>query len=446
MTALLCFVVYVWLFFPGYMSFDSAFQYWQVRTGEWSSIHPVIMQFHWWLTEHVITGPGGLFVFYVAVFFLAIYLITVHSRLKSWAQITCIVVLAFLPYNLMVLPHVWKDVGMLVYALLGVALLIRFIDLQNVSSLFFAALWLWMAVLFRVNALLILFPLLVYVGFLVAHNYGKKRVVWLLVPMYLLLIFFSHVGIKKLSNTHQEILWPSLALWDIASVSQRIDVVLLPEFTTGPGGDWLSEIKQHNKPWSNTPVLHNTADYGIWHGLGAPFSKQQHDELAKLWFSLLWKYPLAYADHRIDVMLALMGLSSKQGYPFELMFVDREVEYKDNPIFQPSQNALAHGWFDFLRNNMNFWLVNGWFYGVLLIMAAITYRMKFRHTAETQSQSMMRMLLLTAALGFLSLTVTVPAAESRYLIVFVNFSVLSLLLMCLPKDIKKQESSRHNMQ
>ncbi|WP_395376164.1 hypothetical protein [Marinicella sp. W31] len=428
------------------MSFDSAFQYWQVRTGEWSSLHPVIMQLHWWLTDHVISGPGGLFMFYVVVFFLATYIIAIHSRLKLWAQITLILVMGFLPYNLMVMPHVWKDVGMLVYTLLGVALLIRFLDTKALSSLFFAAGCLWLAVLFRVNALLILFPLLVYVCFLLARRFENKRLVLILLPVYLLIIFLSHVGLKKISDTHQEILWPSLALWDIASVSQRIDAVLLPEFTTGPGGDWLNEIKEHNKSWSNTPVLHNSGEYGIWHGLGTSFSAEQYEELAQVWLSLLWKYPLAYADHRVDVMFALMGLTSKQGYPFELMFVDREVQYKDNPVFQPSQNMLAVGWFEFLKQNMNFWFVNGWFYGILFIAAVIGYRRRYQPPADQKYKSMMGVLLVTAVLGVLSLVVTVPAAESRYLIVFVNFTMLSLLLMYLPRDIKKQESSRQIMQ
>jgi len=132
---MLCCAAYVWLFFPGYMSFDSAFQYWQVRTGEWSSIHPVIMQLHWWLTDQLIVGPGGLFVFYLCVFFVALYVMAIHSGLKTGAQVILILVMALLPYNLMIMPHVWKDVGMLVYALLGIAMLLRFLDRGRVISL-----------------------------------------------------------------------------------------------------------------------------------------------------------------------------------------------------------------------------------------------------------------------------------------------------------------------
>lgn len=438
LLVVVAFIFYLWLFYPGYMSFDAAFQYWQVRTGEWSSLHPVIMQMHWWVTDFFIQGPGGLFVYYMTLFYLGIYLLISYSGLNTKKQLIVAIVLCLLPYNLMIMPHVWKDIGMWVYALLGLALMMRYKKKKTISNLYLAGLFLWLSILFRVNAMLMLLPIIVYLFYLISNHYKRPKTAILLVPLFVFAHMTSHALIKHLSNTKNETLWPTIAIWDIASVSARADHMLLPEFVTGPG-EWLDDIKQINQPWSLTPVVHNTGPVGMWTGLGTPYSESQYKQLANRWIGLPFEYPIHYIMHRLQVSQWLLGLVIKKQEPHELMFVNEIYHYSDNPKLDMNKNELTQNWFEFLKDNKNFWPVNGWPYLLLLIIMLV---FRYWQKAPRENQSIIDVCLWTSVISLLSLTVTVPAAESRYLIVFINTVVIAFLLSGLSQPVRKAKKIR----
>ena len=60
-AALLGLAVSLWVFWPGYMSWDSAFQWWQSRHDTFDSVHPPLMAMIWQLSDRVVPGPGGMF-------------------------------------------------------------------------------------------------------------------------------------------------------------------------------------------------------------------------------------------------------------------------------------------------------------------------------------------------------------------------------------------------
>ena len=61
LAALAGWALVLWVFWPGYMSWDSAYQWWQARHDQFDSVHPPLLAMIWQLTDRVVEGPGGMF-------------------------------------------------------------------------------------------------------------------------------------------------------------------------------------------------------------------------------------------------------------------------------------------------------------------------------------------------------------------------------------------------
>ena len=57
-----------YVFYPGYLTWDSAYQWWQVRHHVVDTAHPPIMVWVWGLTNHLLAGPGGYFLFQTCLY------------------------------------------------------------------------------------------------------------------------------------------------------------------------------------------------------------------------------------------------------------------------------------------------------------------------------------------------------------------------------------------
>ncbi len=435
-VALLGFAFYLWLFYPGVMSFDSANQYWQVRTGQWNSMHPVIMVAHWWLFDQWQEGPGGLFVYFMALFFLGTYGIAKYSGLTAPGQVALVLLMTLLPFNLMILPHLWKDVGLLVYSLLSVALVLRFERYGMRRDLWLALALLVAGALFRINGSFFVLPLAVFIGWRLFQHAPKFRVALLATLMFLGAVVASDTVLRTATDTKKSTLWPILALWDLASVSQQTDEWLVPGFVTG-GYEFLDQLEAENRVWSSLPVFYNTQP-GFNLGLNTPHSPDEYQELFTAWVSMISRHPVEYTKHRLAVTGALWGLSDKTGYPIELMFIERSVSYQDNPVFEDSSHPWRMAWIAWLKSHPSFKPVNGALY-VAIGLGLITM-MVFGLFKNRANRNVALACLVCAFLGLASLVWTAPSAEVRYLTSFVNFIIVAAALLLLPQ--RQDENDR----
>jgi len=60
------------LYFPGFMSFDSAYQYWQARSGHFSNLSPVAMTALWRAVDAGWPSPAALLTLHLAAFWLGV--------------------------------------------------------------------------------------------------------------------------------------------------------------------------------------------------------------------------------------------------------------------------------------------------------------------------------------------------------------------------------------
>ena len=99
------------VFYPGYLTWDSAYQWWQVRHHVIDPAHPPIMVWLWMLTNLVLPGPGGYFLFQLGVYWSSLALFVSSLQLRPFIATLLVLVLGFWPPLWGLSLHLWKDVG-----------------------------------------------------------------------------------------------------------------------------------------------------------------------------------------------------------------------------------------------------------------------------------------------------------------------------------------------
>ncbi|MCF6288676.1 MAG: hypothetical protein L3J53_05490 [Proteobacteria bacterium] len=418
---------YYYSFYPGYMSFDSATQYAQVRSGEWSTISPVIMVALWTFTDKIISGPGGLFLFFIIIFLLGILLFTKYLRVNYWVKIIITLSIVFWPFNLMILPHLWKDVGLIAFLCLSIGLIQTYLTTNKILTLYLALFLLLISSLFRFEAILYLNVLIFYVNILILRHFQQNNLQLkssILTLIICVTIFFINNTLVNLSNSKKITLWPTIAIWDLASISIKVDKVLLPEFTKGVDMT-VEDLSNAVYPWSNIPLMTKTKA-GINVGVITPFTDIQYQELFKFWLGTIFNHPKEYLQHRLEVLHALLNLHASKNKPIDLYFSRKMHNYAQE--FHLNDSLSNQKISQFIQANINFYIFQGWVYFIIgllfIIFILISKKIKQHEFAFVLACSGC---MSVAILFFIS-----PSAEQRYLIWLVN-SVLFVLALFFQK-------------
>ncbi|HEX7769641.1 MAG TPA: hypothetical protein VF422_06395, partial [Dokdonella sp.] len=99
-------------YWPGQMSFDSAYAWWQARGGESSTLVPPAFVLAWRAGLVFVDGPGAIFLAQVLLFWSGLALLA-HALRAGAAATTAVFALAGLaPVVLVLRGHVWTDVAL----------------------------------------------------------------------------------------------------------------------------------------------------------------------------------------------------------------------------------------------------------------------------------------------------------------------------------------------
>lgn len=156
-------------FYPGYMSFDSLYQYAMSNSGSYSDWHPPLMAWFWSVLNLGFDGPQGMLFWHLALLWGGLY---AWSRIFRGLQHHCLIPLVgFLPWVLNFSGVLWKDVGM-AFGLLG--MMAAGLSRPSRWSVAVAAVLLFYAVNVRHNAIFAALPLLL----LIARNWFPRTAAW----------------------------------------------------------------------------------------------------------------------------------------------------------------------------------------------------------------------------------------------------------------------------
>ncbi|HEY6894092.1 MAG TPA: hypothetical protein VI258_07990, partial [Rhodanobacteraceae bacterium] len=99
-------------FWPGQMSFDSAYAWWQARGGDTTDIAPPMFIFVWRLLDALHEGPALMFALHLALFWSGLGLLAGAFRLGSRRAAALMMIAAFAPVIWLLRGHVWTDVAL----------------------------------------------------------------------------------------------------------------------------------------------------------------------------------------------------------------------------------------------------------------------------------------------------------------------------------------------
>lgn len=407
--ALAGFALDVAAWWPGQMSFDSAYAWWQARGGASSDLVPPALVQVWRACDALLPGPGLVFALHLALFWSGLALFARALRLRATEAAPAMAVVAFAPVSWLLRGHVWTDVGLLSTLTFATGALAGAHVGRSRAGLAAALPALFYAAALRHNALPAVAPFALWFAWLALRDRAPPSRARIAAVAGGLLAAMVVVNFGLAQAVQRRVaIWPSLAQFDLAAVSIASDRLLLPDFMVGPGLD-VAELAQAFRPWSNTPMLADTR-----HGMRDPFAADlDADEaraLRRAWVDAVAAHPQAWLAHRWRLTHALFGTHAAD-WPRELVYVDDAVPYRDNPPVARNASALHAALMRAAAALAATPLLAAWPYlAAGLVAGAFAWPRRRRPSA-----AIALVLLASAALLALPLPLIAPAAELRYL-------------------------------
>lgn len=397
-------------YWPGQMSYDSAYAWWQARGGETTGIVPPAFVLVWRLCDQFLSGPGLLFALHLTLFWSGLALLVRALRMRTFATLAMFLI-ALTPVPWLLRGHVWTDVG-LFSALTFVAGAFACAHAEGARR------WLWLALpallyaaVLRLNALPAALPFVAWFAVLArSGNFGRPARRWsdVALPGGGLLAAIVAVNLSLASTVQRPVpIWPMIAQFDLVAMSIKTDRMLLPESAFEPGLD-VAELRQAFRVWSLLEVLGKTR-----HRIHPPFEEHSEEEFSSLrsaWVDAILEHPRAWASHRWRFTRGLFGTYPAY-WPSELVYVDLEASYKDNPAVEPNRSSLHRALLDTAAALRATPLLAPWPYLLLGLLAVPAAWRRRRSVPGVVALA----LLASAWMYAVPLALTAVSIELRYL-------------------------------
>jgi hypothetical protein len=393
-------------YWPGQMSFDSAYTWWQARGGETTDIAPPILIYVWRACDALLDGPGLVFALHLVLFWSGLALLVDALRISRLRMLVLMLLVAFAPVPWLLRGHVWTDVGMFSALLFAIGALSQAHATRRRGWILAALPALFYAGAVRHNALPAIVSMAVWAAYLTAGS-GASRMRVAFIAVALCVASFAITAMINAQVQRRVPLWPAAAEWDLAALSIASGEMLLPPFMVGPGLD-VAELAGAFRDWSIVPMLQNTQ-----HGMRDPYmtdyTAAELSALRAAWFAGIRAHPGPWLAHHWRQAVALLGMHDP-AWPRELIYVDDEFQYGDNPRIARNDSALhkalmrGAAWLSETR------ALAGWPY---LVIGCLAVPAAWRRRRELAGIAAITM--LTSAWFYLAPLVVLATAELRYL-------------------------------
>ena len=425
-------------FYPGYVTHDSAYQWWQARTGDITTLWPPGMVFLLQAFGKLGNGPTTLFVVNGLIYWAAAAYIA--TRQAGWiASWSCAALLALAPTVMICLPHVWSDVTLAVWlfaasALLHFLLSTRLSPWTSRSVLTLACALLVYAVLLRHNAWCALPPLCWLAALQwhrIEHNRLAPAISMRVVSMIAMALFATALTVyalvpRAVSKTHADT-WAITLIWDLQALSVASGAMLMPSSISDNAT--LDDLRQSFDPVNAvTLYVKSTAR---WANATVGLTATQKSDLLSAWGRAVWHNPRAYVSHRLFVLAKMLGVKrnvQRDGGADE----PGHVQFRDNPSLEfthPALLRIARSWIDWLKpqwwTTPIVWMTIPFFYLIVRLRKAGV------RTLRTAVQQPAIAIWASGFMYLIPMALLNPTADLRYVLWPVLASVVAALL---PQD------------
>jgi hypothetical protein len=410
--------------YPGYMSWDSAYQWWQARHGQFEATHPPLMAMLWQLTDRAIPGPGGMFLVQQAMLWLALGGFAAALPCRAGHRVLVVLALGLWPPVFGVSAYLWKDVWTLGAFAMAAALLAAELGRPSRLRLASALALLALACSFRHNAITGAVPLVLWT----IHRWPgpATRPAWR--TMFVALMASAMVwGAAKLPELDPRVkpvdsVWSVVTLWDAAAVSIREGTLVYPPELVDPSLT-IEELSDSFVDYSNGTVFLSGK---LNHSFDGPYSPQERAALRRLAWELPTRHATSYFRHRLRVSEMLFGWD-RASLPDGQVFWPILHGYGDNPPLEversPLQLRVAAGLVGMVDTP---WFA-GWIY---LVVSALVLVLGWRRRASPLA-GLAAALAASALCYALPLSLASGSSEFRYMVWPVLACLMGLVLYLL---------------
>jgi hypothetical protein len=417
LAALLGFAVSLYLYYPGFMTWDSTFQFTQVLSGHVENPHPPVMVYVWMLANAIVYGPGGMLVLQSAAYWVGLCLIAARVTRSPAFAAAIVLGLGLFPPLFATLPMIWKDAGCLAFLLLATGLALH---ARKTRSLLLVALGVaaaFYATALREPNLFGVLPLLwLLVGAVPALERPASRRLaaagFLAAGFVVGVSVLDNVGVTRLPYR------AAVPIWDLARMSLARNDLILPRYAIqNPDLDLarLRSISQDHRCDVHDPADGEKVTTDVTY---RALSDDQADRLLRDWISAIVAYPGDYFRHRGHVTRRLFlepmmpvwhQMESIDGFELDVRFAPR-------PLYRQVHRGLLwsakHG------------LFTPWIY---LVLAGLVVAASHRVRGETAVEA--RAIAWSAILYVAPLPVIAPSVDFRYSIWLVAGSLVALVVL-----------------
>lgn len=402
------------LFYPGFMSIDSAYQWYQVRSGAWDNVHPVIMTLLWSLTNTVKPGPGGLFLLQILLYWLGVWFLARGLFQKQTHRVAAILLIGCCPPLWAISSYLWKDTWLMVLLLWAAAFLVH--DAYSPKRVFriLALLCLLLACSFRHNAPPLILPFLWYLVGRESFGIGRARR-FLITGVAFVVIVSIAILPNNLPGVIKRQVWPVTMIWDLCTVSVAKQKILLPNQIIS-GDLKLSELSSVTLPIAAAPVFSLGK---IKDPTQENYTPEEARAVRSAWWRMIRTYPLDYLSHRLHVSLLLFGFNIKER-PASLVMMPALINCCGNPEIKAKHPYAIDTWYGFIHEMIYSPIFSVWLYG-LLALAGILVSVRRKRKILTLSW----ILIASAFFYAVPLTIVSPGIDFR----FVLWPILAFIIV-----------------
>ena len=431
LAALLGLAVALGVFWPGYMSWDSAYQWWQARQDAFDSVHPPLMAMIWQLSDRVVAGPGGMFALQAALLWSALAMFAAALPLRPALKFAIVLGLGFWPPLFALLPHVWKDLWTLAGFAWAIALLAQDLRAPHRGWRYGALLAVAFACAFRHNALTGAIPLVLWIAWREADACGRvprplrfRAAMVFTAVMMAAVVVLSALPARDARVRHTDQVWSVVTLWDAAAVSLAEGALVYPPELVDPTLT-LDELRGKFVDFSNTSVYETGK---LRHSFDGPYTRAQRNALETLAWSLPRDHAPAYFAHRWRLTQLLLGWD-RAALPDGLVLMPGLHPYSDNPPVAPQSSALHARVLAALQWLVDTPLFAGWIY---LLACAVMMVLGFARRVGDARTGLAAAVAASSLAYALPLALASGSAEFRYLAWPVLATLAALILILAP--------------